>query len=403
MSRVVITGLGVVSSLGIGQREFSQSLLLGKSGISEVDAFTTSDHAVHVGGQVRKFDPLAYISPGRVHRYGRASQFAIASARMAISDSGLTFEARDSALAVVIGTTMAEAQAIELIDKMYLEHGSRNIPGKLFAQYPGNMIGAHVAAELGCCGPVLTFGNACAAGNYAIAYAYDLIQMGRTEMAVAGGADAFSRIAFTGFNRLLAMAPKGCQPFNRDRKGMLLGEGAGVVVLESLEAAKKRGAEIYAEIIGYGLSCDAGHMTIPSVEGVENVMANALQSSNLSCDDVDYISAHGTGTPANDRVECAAIKKTFRSRSHLMPISSIKSMLGHTMGAASALEAIACAIFIKEGFIAPTINFQEADPECEIDCVPNTARRQDVKVALNNSFAFGGNNACVVLRDISNG
>jgi 3-oxoacyl-[acyl-carrier-protein] synthase II len=203
-----------------------------------------------------------------------------------------------------------------------------------------------------------------------------------------------------GFNRLLAVAPKRCQPFDRDRKGMMLGEGSGVLLLERLDHAQARGAMIYAEVLGYGLSCDANHMTIPSVDGISRVIRSALEDAKVRPNEIDYISAHGTGTPANDRTECAAIRAVFGEQTDILPVSSIKSMIGHTMGAASALEAIACALVVKNDRLPPTINFETPDPECSIDCVPNRSRSHRVSIALNNSFAFGGNNACVVFQKV---
>jgi 3-oxoacyl-[acyl-carrier-protein] synthase II len=240
--------------------------------------------------------------------------------------------------------------------------------------------------------------TACAAGNYAIGYGFDLIRMDRADAVFAGGSDPFSRISFTGFNQLSAVAPEKCQPFDKNRKGMMVAEGAGVLIMESLEAALKREAPIYAEILGYGLSCDAQHMTQPSVEGISACMIKATQDAAIEIDEIDYVSAHGTGTAANDRAECAAIKKVFGTRYKQIPVSSIKSMLGHTMGAASALEAITCALVVRNDIIPPTINYETPDPECDVDCVANQARKRIVNIALNNSFAFGGNNASLVLK-----
>jgi 3-oxoacyl-[acyl-carrier-protein] synthase II len=217
-------------------------------------------------------------------------------------------------------------------------------------------------------------------------------------MIFAGASDPFSRISFTGFNQFSAVAPEKCQPFDKNRKGMMVSEGSGILVLEPLETALERNAPIYAEIIGYGLSCDAHHMTQPSVEGISHCMLRAMYEAGINHEEIDYISAHGTGTPANDRTECAAIKQVFGARYNKIPISSIKSMLGHTMGAASALEAIACTITLKNDIIPPTINYETPDPECDIDCVPNQARRHTINIALNNSYAFGGNNASLVLK-----
>lgn len=287
-------------------------------------------------------------------------------------------------------------QALEDVDKAWLGSGARHVPASLILRYPGYAISANVAKQFDVRGPVLMIPTACAAGNYALAYAFDLLRLGKADVMLAGGAEPFSRIVFTGFNRLFAVAPERCQPFDRHRKGMLVGEGAGVLVLERLEDAAARRAKTYAEILGYGMSCDAHHMTIPHVDGVKQVMERALADAGLQPSDVDYINAHGTGTPANDRTECAAIRAVFGAHADRMPVSSIKSMIGHAMGAASALEAIACALAVQHDRLPPTINFETPDPECPIDCVPNVSRRHRVRVALNNSFAFGGNNACVV-------
>lgn len=396
--RVVVTGLGVVSSVGIGWQPFWRSLCEGCSGIGEIRSFDTSDFPVHRGGEVQNFTPKQITDPRMLRRMNRASQFAVTSARMALEDASLDRGSiPDARIGVVIGTTMAEAQAIEAIDTSWVAGGVRAVASRLISQYPGNVIGAHVGSAIDSKGPNIVITTACSAGNYAIARAYDLMQLDRIDVAFAGGSDAFSRIAFMGFNRLYAMAPERCQPFDKNRSGMMLGEGSGILLLEKLEHATARGAQIYAEILGYGMSCDANHMTIPHVEGIKNVIMNALHSTNLSETDVDYISAHGTGTPANDRTESSAIRTVFGSLADRLPVSSIKSMLGHTMGAASALEAIACILAIHDQRVPPTINYETPDPECPIDCVPNVARHHRVRVALNNSFAFGGNNACLVL------
>src|SRR3989338_2818493 len=242
--------------------------------------------------------------------------------------------------------------------------------------------------------------TACAAGNYAISYATDLILAGKCAIAVAGGVDPLSRIAFSGFNRILAVAPEKCQPFDRNRRGMLIGGGAGILILESGRSVVMRGGRPFARIAGRGASCDAQHMTIPSVEGIASVMRKCLSNARRDPGEVDYVSAHGTGTQANDRAESAGILAVFGERGRQIPVSSIKSMLGHTMGAASALEAIACALAVHTDAVPPTINYETPDPECPIDCVPNRARKTKVKLALNNSFAFGGNNASVLFEKI---
>jgi 3-oxoacyl-[acyl-carrier-protein] synthase II len=240
------------------------------------------------------------------------------------------------------------------------------------------------------------FTTACAAGNYAIGYGLDLLKLNRADMVIAGGSEAFSYLSFTGFNQVRAAAPEKCQPFDKNRKGMIVGEGAGVLLMEKLGSALKRGAAIYAEIIGYGLSCDANHMTNPDPKGLEACMQKALKESGIVNEDVDYICAHGTGTIHNDRAECTAINRLLGDRR--VPVSSIKSMLGHTMGAASSIEAIACCLAVKNDVMPPTINFEVPDPECNVDCVPVKARKHKVNIALNNGFAFGGNNSCLVIK-----
>jgi 3-oxoacyl-[acyl-carrier-protein] synthase II len=241
--------------------------------------------------------------------------------------------------------------------------------------------------------------TACAAGNYAIGYAFDCIRSGTADTMLAGGSDAFSRIPYTGFARLGAIAPERCQPFDKNRQGMVPGEGAAVLVLEKADAARARGATIYAEVKGYGLRCDAHHMTAghPEGDGAIRAMEAAIADAEVALDDIDYISAHGTGTPTNDRIESLALHRLFGDRAKSLPMSSIKSMLGHTMGAASAIEAAACSLALHTGIVPPTINYEEPDPECEVDCVPNQARKIDPRVVLNNAYAFGGNNACLCL------
>ena len=266
-------------------------------------------------------------------------------------------------------------------------------------RYPCHVIPTHIAIELGIHGPCLTIPTACAAGNYAIGYGFDTVRAGRADMMLSGGADAFSRITYMGFSRLGAIAPERCQPFDKDRKGMVPGEGAAVLVLEPLDKAKERNATIYAEVLGYGVSCDSHHMTAahPTGDGAIRAMTAAMKESNISPDDVNYISAHGTGTPTNDRVESFAVSTLFGSGAPGVPMSSIKSMLGHTMGAASAMEAAACSLALSTGWIPPTINHENPDPEFALDYVPNKARRIDPRIVLNNAYGFGGNNSSLCL------
>ncbi len=403
---VAVTGLGVVSPVGTGRRVFWESLLAGRSGIAEVRSFDTSRHPVHRGAEVVGFraeEHLAVLDPASV---GRASQMAAAAARLAIADAGLDPTALDARYdlgraGVAMGTTSGEPLEIERYDDRVVAGDLAAVGGEMVDLYPCHTIAAAVAAELALGGPNAMIPTACAAGNYAVAYAADLLAAGRAELMLAGGADSFSRITYTGFARLGAIAPERCQPFDRHRKGMIPGEGAAVLVLEPLDRALERGAEVYAEVAGYGLSCDAHHMTgaHPEAAGAARAMEQALATSGLTPADVDYVSAHGTGTPTNDRIEAMAVHRVFGERARRVPTSSIKSMIGHTMGAASALESVVCCLAVADGRVPPTINFEEPDPECDLDCVPNRARELTVRVAMNNAYAFGGNNASVIFRE----
>ena len=300
---------------------------------------------------------------------------------------------------VSMGTTSGEPLFVERYNDIRKAEGLDAIPGDILPKYPCSVIPSNIAIEFDLHGPCLMIPTACAAGNYAIGYAYDLIRAGSADAMLAGGADAFSRITYMGFARLGAIAKERCQPFDKNRQGMVPGEGSAVLLLEPLDAALARGAKIYAEVLGYGLSCDSHHMTAahPQGDGAIRAMTRAMKDSGVSLDAVDYISAHGTGTPTNDRVESIAVTSLFGQRAPQVPMSSIKSMLGHTMGAASAIEAVACALALDTGWIPPTINFEEPDAEFNLDYVPNQARQANPRVVLNNAYAFGGNNASLCL------
>jgi len=400
-NRVVITGLGVVSSLGTGKEEFWKNLSEGKSGISKVTAFDTSTYKRHYAGEIKDFNPAKFIEKKRLKILGRTSQLGIAASKLALKDAGISLaEIRNKEVACIIGVTMPEGGELEFTSDRLLE----NKPEKITAKFLLNDFPPALCRNIGLFfktkGVNLLIPCACAAGNYTIGYGYDLIKKGAVDFAIAGGAESLARGPFHGFQKLYAMAPEVCAPFDKNRKGMLLGEGAGILIMESYERAKKRQAYIYAEVLGYGLSCDAHHITIPKRDGIRKVMQKALKNAGVCEDDIDYISAHGTGTTQNDKEESAAIKEVFAKRYRDIPVSSIKSMLGHCMGAASAIEALVCCLSIRDGIIPPTINFSTPDPECDIDCVPNVARRKELRVVLNNSFAFGGNNCCVVFSKI---
>ena len=398
---VVVSGIGLVTSIGVGREAVWDSLLAGGSGIGPVESFDTSAYEVHLGGEVRDFHPADHLERLDPASVGRASQMAIAAARRALADAGLESAPEEPRRAgVAMGTTSGEPREVELFDDRYVADELAAVGAEFIERYPCHMIAENIAAELGFAGVNAMIPTACAAGNYAIAYAFEALRAGRADLMLAGGADAFSRITYTGFARLGAIAPDCCRPFDRNRKGMIPGEGAAVLVLEPLDAARARGAPIYAEVAGCGLSCDAHHMTgaHPEADGAARAMQQALSLSGLRPEQVSYISAHGTGTENNDRLETVAVKRVFGDAAHDIPMSSIKSMIGHTMGAASAIEAAACALAIHSDRIPPTINYEDPDPNCDLDYVPNSARAHVVTVAMNNAYAFGGNNASLVLR-----
>lgn len=395
---VVVTGVGVVSALGLDHRTFWERLLAGTSAVTPVVGFDPSGFETRVAAQIHDFDPARACRRERSGEYGRTSQLAIAAAREALLVAGLDAQAlgEERRIPVVMGTTMGESDVhLSLVEDL-VAGGYPGLRSRDVVRLPDCLLAIHVAHELGLDACPLVIPTACAAGNYAIARAYDYLRSGRARVALAGGSDAFSRIAFMGFSRMFSLAPERCQPFDRNRKGIVIGEGAAVLALETRSHARARGARILAELRGYGLTCDAHHMTAPHADGVERVMRSALSDAGVPPGEVDMVSAHGTGTPLNDKTECEALGRVFGEGLSRVMVPSIKSMLGHCMGAASALEAVACVLAISEGRVPPTVNYQDPDPECPIDCVPNAARRAEVRIALNNSFAFGGNNAATV-------
>lgn len=405
MHRIAITGLGLLTPIGAGKEEFWTALVEGQSGVAPVTSFDTSAYPVKLGAEVKGFQPESFVRRQNVDDLGRASQLAIAASRMALEDAGIDLDRYDAGrVGVSMGTTSGEPLFVEHYNDLRKAEGLEAVPGSLMAKYPCHVIPSNIAIEFQVHGPCIMIPTACAAGNYAIGFGFDWLRAERADLVLAGGADAFSRITYMGFARLGAIAPERCQPFDRNRKGMIPGEGAAVLVLEPLEAARARGAHIYAEVLGYGVTCDAHHMTAahPDGDGAIRAMQTALHESGLNRDQVDYISAHGTGTPTNDKVESLAVRGLFGEESGRIPISSIKSMIGHTMGAASAIEAVACALALETGIVPPTINYEEPDPECDLDCVPNEARRTDPRVVLNNAYAFGGNNASLCLARLEN-
>src|ERR1051325_2619689 len=325
-SRIVVTGIGTITSIGAGREQFWKNLLSGCCGIGDVQSFDTSRFEVRRGAEVKGFQGADYVRNLEASSIGRASQFAIAAARLALEDAGLSLGAVEpDRTGIVIGTTSGEPQIIERFDDAILARPANGCGPDFIRTYPCHVIASHVASEFGLTGINVTIPTACAAGNYAIAHAFDLLRNERADVMLAGGSDCFSRITYTGFARLGAIAPQLCQPFDRNRKGMIPGEGACILVLEPMERAVERGAPLYAEITGYGLFCGGQHMTAahPRGEGAARAMEKALDESKLAPEDVTYISAHGTGTPTNDRLETIAIKRVFKDLAYNIPISSV--------------------------------------------------------------------------------
>ncbi len=398
--RIVITGLGVLSPIGSGIPTFWQALLAGQVGTGRIEAFDTSMFDLHIGGEVRDVDPANAFRVLDPAVCGRTTQLAVAAAWQAVTDAQVLQAGYDpERVGICMGTTTGNASIFEDVNNYRIHQGPRP-SAALISHYGETYITAAIAQELGAEGPCHVIPTACAAGNYAIGWGMDMIRDGLIDVALVGGSDALSRGCFTVFHRLGGIAHDVCQPFDRHRTGMLVSEGAGVLVLEDYERARARGARIYAELLGYGLACDAYHPTAPHPDGLgaQASMHSALREAQLAPAAVSYISAHGTGTRANDSSESLAVRKVFASRADEIPVSSIKSMLGHTMGAASAIEAITCALAISEGIIPPTANYREPDPECLHNVVPNQALVCPVEVAMSNAFAFGGNIATIVMR-----
>lgn len=395
-NRVVITGMGAVTSIGTGADAFARALFRGKSVVTEISAFDPAGFAYKNGCEIDAFHDAPWVGETRGDLWGRTSHLAVAAAKMAVRDAGLNpGRLSEKGCDVYIGTTDGESQVIDELTGQWLARGFENASPDLFAKLSPNNLSAGIAREFRLKGTAVTMSTACAAGNYAIGYGYDAICSGEQEYVLCGGADSVCRKTFAGFYRLGTIAPDVCQPFSKDRKGILTGEGAGVLLLESLESAESRGAPIYAEVLGYGMNCNADHMTRPNRKRIVECIELAHKNAGIHPADVDYICAHGTGTVSNDQAESGAIRDVFDPGPP--PASSIKSMIGHTMGAASALASIACVKAIEKGLIPPTINFEAPDPECHIDCVPNRARAKELGIVQNHGFAFGGNNCIIIL------
>jgi 3-oxoacyl-[acyl-carrier-protein] synthase II len=400
-NRVVVTGLGTVNSIARSVPEFFRALQAGQCGICPVTIFDTAEYRTHNGGQVQQFAPREMI-PSRfsLKRMSRADCMAMAATIEALNDAGL-FEVPDtlrSEMGVVIGGGAGGMLECEEVYRDYLLGTSRGLAYSRFASFCCASSADQIASQLRFMGPKTTFMTACSSGANAIGYARDLIQTDRAPVVICGGTEPLCRLTYAAFNALQAVDPEVCRPFDRNRQGLSMGEGSGIMILEALSHARKRSARIYAEIIGYGVSCDAHHMTAPDPDGAGAALAmqRGLDDARVSPEAVDYINAHGTATPANDLMETKGIKAVFGRRAYQIPVSSTKSMIGHTLGAAGAIEGVAAVLAIHRRFIPPTIHHQTPDPQCDLDFVTEGARPADINIVLSNSFAFGGNNTTLV-------
>jgi 3-oxoacyl-[acyl-carrier-protein] synthase II len=406
--RVVITGVGVISPVGNDAQTFWNSLLEGKSGIDKVTAFDVSDYPTQIAGEVKGFHPEAYMDKKEVRRTDRFVQFALAATKMAVEDAKLEITADNAErVGVYIGSGIGGLGTWEEQHQVLLEKGPRRVSPFFIPMMIANMASGAVSIEYGAKGPTSSAITACATGTNAIGDAFRLIQFGHADAMITGGAEATIRpMAFAGFCSAKAMSTrndepqKASRPFDRDRDGFVMGEGAGILVLEELEHAKKRGATILAEVIGYGMSADAFHITAPPEdgEGAARCMTNALKDAGVDPAEVGYINAHGTSTPLGDIAETRAIKTVFGDHAYKLAVSSTKSMTGHLLGATGGIEAIATAFALRDQILPPTINLENPDPDCDLDYVPNQARKAKVDVALSNTFGFGGHNATIVLK-----
>ncbi len=408
--RVVITGLGLVTPLAMGVEPSWQALLEGKSGIGTITTFDSSDLPVHLAGEVKGFDPLLYIESKEVKKMDKFIQFALAASTMAVEDSGLKVPPDDAErVGVIIGSGIGGLPAIEHYHKTYLERGYRRITPFFIPMLIINLASGWVSIKFGAKGPNTAVSTACATGSHAIGDAFRLIQRGDADVMIAGGTESvITPMAIGGFAVMKALSTRNneperaSRPFDTDRDGFVMGEGAGVVTLESLVHARARNARIYAEVIGYGMTSDAYHITAPSVggEGAASCMAAALKDADIAPDRVDYINAHGTSTKYGDEIETKAIKKVFGDHAYKLSVSSTKSMTGHLLGAAGGVESIISVLAINRGVIPPTTNLDNPDPECDLDYVPFKPKTANVDCALSNSFGFGGTNACLLFRKL---
>lgn len=406
--RVVISGIGIITPIGIGKESFFKSLKEGKSGVTLIDSFDTNGLSTKIAATVKDFNPLDFINRKEVKRMDRFTQLAVAATKMAFEDLGVNDSIVDEyRTGVCIGTGIGGIDTFENQHKVMMEKGAGRISPFFIPMMISNIAAGHISMLFKTKGPSLTITTACASSTNAIGEAFRIIQRQDADIMIAGGTEAsITPVSVAGFCSMKALSErndepeKASRPFEKDRDGFVMGEGSAILILEELEHAKKRGAKIYGEIAGYGTTSDAYHITAPSPggEGAFMAMNLAVKDASINPSQISYINAHGTSTKLNDEYETIAIKKLLKDYSNKVPISSTKSMTGHLLGAAGAVEAVSCLMSINEGIIHPTINYTTADEACDLDYVPNVARKADVKYALSNSFGFGGHNASIVLK-----
>jgi 3-oxoacyl-[acyl-carrier-protein] synthase II len=406
--RVVVTGIGLITPLGTGLRKTWEGICKGASGIDYITTFDASESPVQIAGEVKDFNPEDFIERKEIKKMDVFIQYALGAGSMAIADAGLKItEENADRVGVIVGAGIGGIHTIERYHSILLQNGQRRISPFFIPMLITNLAAGQISMRFGARGPNSCVTTACAAGTHAIGDSFKIIQRGAADAMIAGGSEsAITALTVAGFANMKALssrndAPqKASRPFDLERDGFVIAEGAGILVLEALEVALRRGAQIYAEVVGYGMTADAYHMTAPDPEGrgVVNCMRMALQDAGIIPDAVDYINAHGTSTPYNDKHESMAIKQVFGEHAYRLAVSSTKSMTGHLLGAAGGVEAAVCALAVSKGILPPTINYEHPDPECDLDYVPNHARHVDLQTVVSNSFGFGGTNACLVLK-----
>ena len=409
--RVVVTGLGVVAPNGIGKDRFWEANIKGRSGVKSVERFDVSDLSSKVASQVDNFDPLEYMPKEVAKRVDRFVHLGMASAKMAIDDSHLNLDKEDKdRIGVCIGSGLGGVPFHEEQIMAGYQKGINRLNPLCVPKISPNAVSSHIAIEFKATGPNMTISTACASGAYAVGQSARMIQYDEADVMFAGGAEApLTAFTFGAYCALRVLSKRNdspqeaSRPFDKERDGFVLGEGSGILILEELSHALNRNAHIYAEIVGYGSNSGAYHMVIPKPQGEDaaRAMDLALKDAGIAPKEINYINAHGTSTQANDKAETHAIKRVFGDYAYKIPISSTKSMIGHTIGAAGAIEAIICVLAIEKALIPPTINYKSKDPECDLDYIPNEARQNKVRFAISNSFGFGGNNASIIIKAFS--